>query len=122
MQSVLYLLDNPSHLWYNNHRVTARDAVWRFFMKQLTKGVHHIAIKCAGREHFEKTMDNVGLDVLDLYLNKGTALTFVLAVPFLYSFSTKSRMVFICHIDLWTISKAKSSVSKSTRVLLGKIY
>ena len=25
-------------------------------MKQLTKGVHHIAIKCAGREHFERTM------------------------------------------------------------------
>ena len=25
-------------------------------MKQLTKGVHHIAIKCAGREHFEKTI------------------------------------------------------------------
>ena len=25
-------------------------------MKRLTKGVHHIAIKCRGREHFEKTM------------------------------------------------------------------
>ena len=25
-------------------------------MKQLTKGVHHIAIKCAGLEHFERTM------------------------------------------------------------------
>ena len=25
-------------------------------MKRLTKGVHHIAIKCAGLEHFEKTM------------------------------------------------------------------
>ena len=25
-------------------------------MKRLTKGVHHIAIKCAGREHFNKTI------------------------------------------------------------------
>lgn len=25
-------------------------------MKRLTKGVHHIAIKCRGREQFEKTM------------------------------------------------------------------
>ena len=25
-------------------------------MKRLTKGVHHIAIKCAGREHFDKTV------------------------------------------------------------------
>ena len=25
-------------------------------MKRLTKGVHHIAIKCAGLEHFERTM------------------------------------------------------------------
>ena len=25
-------------------------------MKRLTKGVHHIAIKCAGREYFDKTI------------------------------------------------------------------
>lgn len=25
-------------------------------MKRLTKGVHHVAIKCAGREHFDRTM------------------------------------------------------------------
>ena len=25
-------------------------------MKRLTKGVHHIAIKCAGREHFDRTV------------------------------------------------------------------
>ena len=38
----------------------------------------------------------------------------------LYSFSAKSSIVFICHVDLWTISKAKSSVRKSTRADFGK--
>ena len=57
-----------------------------------------------------------------IFIIQGTALTFVLAVPFLYSFSVKSRMVFICHVDLWTISNAKSSARKSTRAVLGRIY
>ena len=40
----------------------------------------------------------------------------------LYFFSTKSSIVFICQVDLWTISKAKSSVRKSTRAVFGRIY
>ena len=40
----------------------------------------------------------------------------------LYSFSAKSRIVFICHVDLWTISKEKSPTRNSTRALFGTIY
>ena len=47
---------------------------------------------------------------------------YVLAVPFLYFFSANWRMVFICHVDLWTISKAKSPTRNSTSALLGTIY
>ena len=40
----------------------------------------------------------------------------------LYSFSTKSRIVFKCHVDLWTISKAKSPTRNFTSALFGTIY
>ena len=42
-------------------------------MKRLTKGVHHIAIKCAGREHFERTMhfyhDLLGMEIVRTWSN-----------------------------------------------------
>jgi glyoxylase I family protein len=49
-------------LWYNKTNDLARLGKPNFraqketIMKRLTKGVHHIAIKCNGVAHFEKTM------------------------------------------------------------------